>query len=308
MGPSAPGGPVTQGGCTQRPSVLSPQKRFLSLPSSQWCVLLGWGWGVTTGPRSREEHGDRGLHAPPHSGPSEPPGQPLGVRDGVPPVPRSWQWQAPPGGAPPARPAPPTDRPRLPPGLSPLLLSSPAGTLRFSNQFPAATLPGSPSPAPGAPWPPTPRPLTPVASGQPDPSSQDHLARPPGTVSACHSCLGPGCHCGQHAPRGHTRTPPPPAPLTCVSALSTLILWVEMNRSTSVSVCASPSACCGRRGHREGSGAAGQNPPAPQPRGHPRPGWSRRRRESRGAQSRAAVSALCRARERAAGEAALPGG
>lgn len=35
--------------------------------------------------------------------------------------------------------------------------------------------------------------------------------------------------------------------LTCVSALRTLILWVEINRSTSVRVWASPSAFCRKK-------------------------------------------------------------
>lgn len=131
-----------------------------------------------------------------------------------------------------------------------------------SDQFPAATL-RSPSPAPGTPWPPTPRPGTPDAPGQPAP------------------------------PRPHRRL----RPLTCVSALSTLILWVEMKRSTSVSVCASPSECCGR-GHREGGSRWAEPARPPSPGGAARP-----RGAAVGGRADGAQSASCRVRsaERASG-------
>lgn len=154
----------------------SPPLRTLLFPAA--CPAHSWGWRVTTGTTLREDTGrDGGLPAPPHSGPSEPPSQPLSVRDGVPPVPSSWRWQAPPGGAPstasPSR-RPTTSAPPVFPDCS-----SPARPALYVSQtnFLPQLSPVHPH-----------QHLKPRGRPHPDPSPQS----PPGSQTPAHRTAWPG--------------------------------------------------------------------------------------------------------------------
>lgn len=197
--------------CVSHPPRLPPPRTLL-FPA----VCPAW-LGVACnhkGHVSGRDTGRDGLPAPPHSGPHQLASR--CQRCGPPTTPGSQltavagllsRGKAPPAQPQHGQPLPPTNHVCLP-SPSRWLLSSPGRTLRFSNQFLAAPLPRSPSLAPGTLWPPMRRPVTPDASGQPDPSSQDCLAQPPSTISTGHSGLGPTCPLQPaRVPQPHTRPP-----------------------------------------------------------------------------------------------------
>lgn len=127
VGPSAPGGPVTPRRLHTGP-VSSPHKEsgFPASPPARTLLLpavcpLGWGWGNHRGHVSGRNTGRDGAGGgAPRTSPfwplSEPPGQPLGARDVVPPLPSSGQRQGrfPRAGPPQPLPAaPPQPRPHF---------------------------------------------------------------------------------------------------------------------------------------------------------------------------------------------------